>query len=119
MMVYIAERKIKNVDRNDKVTVYNPGDEIKDFGTWNIHAQRAHLNMQWVTTREKPVEVQAEPKKKPKKKPKPPKPEGEEPAPEQPLEFAESEELWACGQCDKKEFKSSKALKIHLKKAHP
>lgn len=62
-MVYVARRQIKCVDREDKVTVYNPGDVIPDFEAWNIHAKRAHLNLDMVELKKVQEEVQSKKKK--------------------------------------------------------
>jgi hypothetical protein len=48
--VYVAQRELKFVTKgeNYKVIIYKPGDVIPDFDQWDIHAQRAHLNNEFV-----------------------------------------------------------------------
>lgn len=87
--MYVATRELKVVDRQDKVTIYHAGDVIPDFDKWDIHAYRAHINMEWV----KIVE---------------PLPVGE------PQLAASSHQCDVC----KREFKSEKALKTHNTLAH-
>lgn len=106
-MVYVAQRVIKKVDRDCKVTIYRPGDEIEDFASWNIHARRAHLNMHLVTKEDKVIAVE----------PRPIEPEPEEELDFEPDPDAESESV-KCGHCSR-EFKSKTALKVHIRRAHP
>jgi hypothetical protein len=45
--MFIAQKELK-VMKDGKPFFYKPGDEIPDFDKWDIHAHRAHLNMDWV-----------------------------------------------------------------------
>lgn len=47
--MYVANRQIKYIPKgSDKMIVFQVGDKILDFEEWNIHAKRAHLNLDWV-----------------------------------------------------------------------
>lgn len=99
MMVYVAQRVLKEIDRDNKVTVYRPGEEIPDFDSWNIHARRAHLNLHWVTKEDRVEDLE----------------------PEQELDFEPTDEdakPLVCSKC-KKEFKNEKGLRAHIGRAHP
>lgn len=140
--MYIAQRELKIVDRNTSVaTILKPGDEVTDFETWNIHAQRSHLNLEWVK------KVEAAPKKSPPpsaplKKQAAPKAAAQKNEKAQVVKKASASEasmhttavgdrsneakapestpplvLSKCSICPK-EFKSEKALKTHTTVAH-
>lgn len=134
-MIYIANKIIKHVPKGtEKVFIFKPGDEIPDFESWNIHAQRAHINMDWV---KKVEEVDKKAKKKAQKSAKTePKitktgrksskssqKTGENVAkivktmPVEPQVSGPKPETIKCDQCDK-ELKSAKALKTHKTLAH-
>lgn len=46
--MYIAQRDLK-VSRNGSLAIIKAGEPVVDFESWNLHAQRAHLNLEWVT----------------------------------------------------------------------
>jgi hypothetical protein len=47
--MFVAQRELKYVPLGtNKVIIFKPGDQIPDFEEWNIHARRAHLNLEWV-----------------------------------------------------------------------
>lgn len=68
--MYVATKNLTNFDRATKSPViYKAGDVIPDFENWDIHAQRSHLNLEWVkkVAEEAPEPKQAKPKKRPSK----------------------------------------------------
>lgn len=46
--MYVARRELKTVSKDNKTTIFRPGDEVKDFEKWDQVAARAHLNLGWV-----------------------------------------------------------------------
>lgn len=68
--MYVATRELKVYKKvtGEKV-IYRAGDVVKDFESWDIHAQRANLNMEYVIKKEgsakktEPVKQVAKPAK--------------------------------------------------------
>lgn len=58
--MFVAQRIFKDVDKNDNVTWYKPGDVIKTFSDWRPEMQRSLLQAKWVTeeAEEQPPVVQ-------------------------------------------------------------
>lgn len=116
--MFIAQREIKVIGRDDKVVVFKPGEEIEGFDTWELNAQRSHLNLEWVkkvegATKKAPSASPKAPEKKaPKKAPKV-QDKKEQPVVEAPVAPA----VVKCAACAK-EFKTEKALKTHTTLAH-
>jgi hypothetical protein len=107
--VFVAQREIKIVDRDSKITVVKPGEEVVGFESWDINARRAHLGLEWIT------EVGAGPKKlaPAQFKKSPPKPEEKKEQPSNVPDVAQNQ----CAKCAR-QFKSPKALKTHTTLAH-
>lgn len=95
MIVYLAQRDLRVVDRENNITVYHFNEEIPNFETWNIVSQRSHLELQWVIRKQK-EELEEDLEKEIKK---------------------ETLDLFRCHKC-MKEFNTHKGLEIHFGRAH-
>jgi hypothetical protein len=113
MMAFVAQKELKVVDRQDRVTIYKAGDEIPDFESWDIHARQAHINLEWVKETKGKV-LPFKPVEKPKKKKIKKSPDVS--AAPTTLKVVEppANTCQTCG----KEFKSPKAVKTHATLAH-
>lgn len=110
--MYVAQRELKYVGFDNRIVIYKPGDEIPNFDSWDIHARRAHLNLEWVRLDQgdnsDPVErgvfkvTTLDPAQVSK-------------STEARLEIQTSE--FKCSDCEKA-FDSKRALGIHVSKAH-
>lgn len=111
--MYVARREIKAVEGN-LVRVYRAGDTIPDFEKWEIHARRAHINLEWVeevkavadglATETSPTQFTVTLL-------------ADEPVADTVLEAKPALLPGQCSQCGK-EFKSRRALTTHVTKSH-
>ena len=107
--MFVAQRELKYIPLGEKkATVFQPGDVIPDFDKWDIHARRAHINLEWVTE-----EVSGKP--------------GASSAQsvfqvttveEGPAAPKEQSVAHTCGECSDRTFKSKRALNTHIAMAH-
>lgn len=124
--MFIATRQLKVVDKQNRVTIFKPGDPVIGFENWSYSVQKAHINLEWVRREkddfvagpsEKPRPAAKLPTKKKAPAPKKPKPEPvSKPKPEPEKEVLPAEEF-KCSLCPKSAA-TLRALKIHAKMAH-
>ncbi len=105
--MFVAQRELKYIPLGaEKAIIFHPGDEIPDFEKWDIHARRAHLNLEWVVE-----EVSG--KSGASSTPSVFKVTTVNEGPAVPKEV----EGHHCGTCERK-FKSKRALSTHASSAH-
>jgi hypothetical protein len=118
-LAYIAQRHLKVAKiGSDKITEYQPGDIIPDFGEWPEVPRRAHLNMNYVVKDDSVPNVAPKVAKIAKNIDK------DESLPPPTQEVAHSSDdsdddrLFACAKCTGKRFATSRALSNHITLAH-
>jgi hypothetical protein len=87
--MFIAKKQLKVVGRDNRVTTFNPGEEVIGFENWGEVQKRSHLNLEYV------VEIGGK------------TPNGME----------VKKHGFECSICEKS-FKSNHALKIHRSSKH-
>lgn len=94
-MPFVAQTTIKAMVGTGQLVTYHRGDVIPDFATWDIHARRAHLNLEMVAEQKNQVAALDD---------------GHD-------ADDEAVEMLKCPVC-KKTFVGQHALKKHVKKTH-
>lgn len=107
-MQFVACRELKDFV-NGVPVVYKPGDVIPNFEAWEIHARRAHLELEWV----KPADPGGKPVEQRTFRVTTLTEEQVKALPETP----EEPEAFKCDHCDR-EFKTKRAFSTHVTRAH-